>query len=534
MSNKRTRIADGKPEIFTSTTFGGVMKKYLLVLLFVMFSAVGLAQVTIVSTEPVNNTKNVPLITTISVTFSEAIDTVDMKSKDENTTFGNIDSVTSDGFSGDRKTMFANVVLKPNHSYFIAFIYAKAISGAILTTPAVFYFTTGANFDPYSVSGTVLPGSTGVLPEGSIVGLATVNIMKDEGKDGPPPFAAWANVNSNGTFTIPNVANGTYWPLAAKDVNHDGNLDPGNGIDVIVFGDSIIINNASKTDLNLTFMNFSPKTFSESVPIADSLAKNLSADRVLRRISSWDVDTLGRSSSWEFAYTFNNSTGQSIQVQSSGSKTYLIDQNYFDWIKQLKSIINYQSAASSATVIANAEQAGGKAFRLLPHADSIDFRIELSIADQKFSWFGGQGFDTDKIYWSAAYTHQYQVSENQSTTLKGKFFLCDLTTGAVILSQTLGVNNEIVVPKEFSLSQNYPNPFNPATMIEFTLPQEGKAQLKIFNSIGQEVATVFDNVAAGGVKHQVRFNGAHLPSGLYIARLTFEGKQMMKKMMLLK
>lgn len=511
------------------------MKKYLLVVLLFIYPCLMVAQFAVVSTVPANNAKNVPLTTTISITFSEALDTNAINQNGGDTWFSNIDSMVSYGYSADMKTSFGTYVLKPNKSYFVAFVYVKAKSGAIISTPYVYYFTTGADFSPYSVSGTVLSGTTGVSPAGSIVGLANVNIMKDEGKGGPPPFVGWTNVNSNGTFTVPNLPNGKYWILAAKDVDHNGTIDPKNGIDVMAFNnDSIIINNASITNLNLTFTTFSPKLFSESITIADSLAKNLPADKVLRRISAWDVDTLGRSQSWEFAYTFSsNGSGQAVQVQSSGSKTYFLDKNYIDWIKQLKPVINYKTAASSAVVISNAENAGGKAFRLIPHPDSLQFRIELSLADQKYSWFGGIGFDTSKIYWAVAYTLQYQVSQNQSTTVKGKFFLCDITTGAILLTQTLGVKNETVIPEQFSLSQNFPNPFNPTTNIRFIIPSSNFTTLKIFDLLGKEIALLVNEKKEAG-EYTVPFNAARLPSGIYFYQLRSGNFTESKKMLLLR
>jgi hypothetical protein len=510
------------------------MKKYLQFILLIFFPIVMAAQFSVVSTQPVNNTKNVPLNTTISITFSEALDTLSINQRGSDAWFSNVDSVVSYGYSLDLKTTFMNVVLKPNQSYFLAFIYMKALSGAAITIPHVYYFTTGANFAPYTVSGTVLSGSTGILPEGSIVGLSRINFMKDEGKGGPPPFVGWTNVNSNGTYTVPNLANGTYWPLAAKDVDHNGQINPDNGVDVISFGDSIIVNNASLANINLTFTSFTPKTFQETITIADSLAKNFPADKALRRISGWDVDTLGRSQSWEFAYTYNNNTaGEAIRVSTGGSSTYMLDQGYIDWIKMLKPISGYQSAASSATVIANAENGGGKAFRQLPLPDSLEFRIELSIADQKYGWFGGGGFDTSKIYWAVAYTHTYQISQNQSQWVRGKFFLCDLTTGAIVVTQTMGVKGETTIPEQLSLSQNFPNPFNPTTNIRFTIPSSNFTSLKIFDLLGKEIAVLVNEKKEAG-EFTVPFNAAGLPSGIYFYQLRSGNFVETKKMILMK
>ncbi|MDD8017510.1 MAG: T9SS type A sorting domain-containing protein [Bacteroidota bacterium] len=101
------------------------------------------------------------------------------------------------------------------------------------------------------------------------------------------------------------------------------------------------------------------------------------------------------------------------------------------------------------------------------------------------------------------------------------------------------VEAEIIAPKVFELSQNYPNPFNPTTTIEFTLPENGRAVLKVFNSLGQEVATLFNGVAEAGQYHQVIFSAeggdaSRLSSGIYIARLDWNGNHVIKKMMLLK
>ena len=90
------------------------------------------------------------------------------------------------------------------------------------------------------------------------------------------------------------------------------------------------------------------------------------------------------------------------------------------------------------------------------------------------------------------------------------------------------------IPETFALLQNYPNPFNPSTVIQFTVPSGGRAVLKIFNVLGEEVATLYSDQAAAGVVHQVQFNGSNLASGIYFSRLEFGGRMQVRKMVLLK
>ncbi len=89
-------------------------------------------------------------------------------------------------------------------------------------------------------------------------------------------------------------------------------------------------------------------------------------------------------------------------------------------------------------------------------------------------------------------------------------------------------------PKQFSLSQNYPNPFNPSTTLEFTFEQNGIATVKIYNMLGQQVATVFDQVAEAGKIYQARFNASRFTSGVYMSVLESSGKRLFRKMLLVK
>ncbi|MEK9135712.1 MAG: T9SS type A sorting domain-containing protein, partial [Bacteroidota bacterium] len=91
-----------------------------------------------------------------------------------------------------------------------------------------------------------------------------------------------------------------------------------------------------------------------------------------------------------------------------------------------------------------------------------------------------------------------------------------------------------LAPKEFALLQNYPNPFNPSTEIKFSVEVNGLATLKIYNVLGQEVATLFNEIAEAGQYYKVRLDANNLASGVYFYKLESGQKKDLKKMLLLK
>jgi chitinase len=87
----------------------------------------------------------------------------------------------------------------------------------------------------------------------------------------------------------------------------------------------------------------------------------------------------------------------------------------------------------------------------------------------------------------------------------------------------------IQTPESFSLDQNYPNPFNPTTVISFSLPEANEVTLKIYNLLGEEVATLISGVLSAG-NHQVRWDAGSLASGIYVYRLQAGNQVLIKKM----
>ncbi|MBI2428278.1 MAG: T9SS type A sorting domain-containing protein [Ignavibacteriales bacterium] len=95
------------------------------------------------------------------------------------------------------------------------------------------------------------------------------------------------------------------------------------------------------------------------------------------------------------------------------------------------------------------------------------------------------------------------------------------------------VGNNPVQPIEFALHQNYPNPFNPATTIRYSIPVSGHVSLKVFDVLGNEIATLVNSVKSAGTFRQ-EWNASGVPSGLYFYRLQAGNLVSTKKMLLVK
>ncbi|NBC17998.1 MAG: serine hydrolase [Bacteroidetes bacterium] len=89
------------------------------------------------------------------------------------------------------------------------------------------------------------------------------------------------------------------------------------------------------------------------------------------------------------------------------------------------------------------------------------------------------------------------------------------------------------VPTQFNLELNYPNPFNPQTTIGYVLPEASAVRLVVYDVLGRRVAVLVDGVRPAG-RHQVTFEAANLPSGVYLYRLDAGAFTQTKRMLLVK
>lgn len=118
-----------------------------------------------------------------------------------------------------------------------------------------------------------------------------------------------------------------------------------------------------------------------------------------------------------------------------------------------------------------------------------------------------------------------------SGTVWNKFgVMGDHNLGQVVLDvKEIGTG----MPESYSLEQNYPNPFNPTTNIRFSITESGLVTLKVYNALGQEVATLLNEDKNAG-SYEYNFSANNLSSGIYFYKIQSNGFTATKKMILVK
>ena len=131
--------------------------------------------------------------------------------------------------------------------------------------------------------------------------------------------------------------------------------------------------------------------------------------------------------------------------------------------------------------------------------------------------------DTSQVAISDIYASNSQLSKVNVIPQNGK----------VIISNITSVGQENNIPKEYSLSQNYPNPFNPSTLIEYSLKNNGKVTINIYNVLGEQVTSLVNGYQAAG-NYKIVWNASRFSSGIYFYRINSGDFNQIKKMVLIK
>jgi len=114
------------------------------------------------------------------------------------------------------------------------------------------------------------------------------------------------------------------------------------------------------------------------------------------------------------------------------------------------------------------------------------------------------------------------------STLSGTYTAGTTITGTVTVEE-----NHSGMPREYSLQQNYPNPFNPSTNFTYQVAREGFVSVKVYNILGEEVATLVNEVKQAGTFPAI-WNAAGFGSGIYFCKMQTGSFTATKKMLLVK
>lgn len=151
-----------------------------------------------------------------------------------------------------------------------------------------------------------------------------------------------------------------------------------------------------------------------------------------------------------------------------------------------------------------------------------------NVADTSGVLLGGAPI-TNSGTWQGTWSSIDSIKANE-------YFVTVPASAAAIVkidSPVTSVSEGQSIPSEFILSQNYPNPFNPMTVINYTIPHSSFITLKVYNILGEKVATLYQGYQKAG-SYNFSFDASALSSGVYLYRLQANGFSETKKMILMK
>ncbi len=165
----------------------------------------------------------------------------------------------------------------------------------------------------------------------------------------------------------------------------------------------------------------------------------------------------------------------------------------------------------------------------------LPFSTLAAIRDSTFGVFNTYTIDLSSLVGKELYAEVEMLGHARNIVPLVDDDYLILRGGANTLDKMSGAGNakSKSIPRSYALYQNYPNPFNPATTIRFDLPEDQVVSLKVFNVLGQQVAELAHGALEAG-EHSVTSEFGHLPSGMYIYKLSAGKFNDVKKLLLVK
>ncbi len=122
---------------------------------------------------------------------------------------------------------------------------------------------------------------------------------------------------------------------------------------------------------------------------------------------------------------------------------------------------------------------------------------------------------------------------NEIAIFNDYLYLADNSSLVILRFSPTGIENIDNLPEEYRLSQNYPNPFNAATTISYSLPEQSKICIEVFDILGRKVQTLFEGEQPAGI-HSLTWNADSFSSGIYFYKLSAADIIRTEKMLLIK
>lgn len=157
---------------------------------------------------------------------------------------------------------------------------------------------------------------------------------------------------------------------------------------------------------------------------------------------------------------------------------------------------------------------------------NVEKRNDKSSGWQNLAFINGKGTTSEKTN----YSYRDKNPINGTNIYRLKQFDFD---GSTRIYGPVEVDYQVT--REYSLSQNYPNPFNPSTVINYSIAREGHVEIKIFNILGSEVATLVDEFKEAS-RHTIELNidDMNIGSGVYFYSIKSGSFTQTRKMIVMK
>jgi len=198
---------------------------------------------------------------------------------------------------------------------------------------------------------------------------------------------------------------------------------------------------------------------------------------------------------------------------------------YYSYITDTTGTVPVELLSFSASAVANAVTL---VWSTASELNNHGFEIERSLENNNWSTIG---FREGKGTTSELQQYSYSDILLDITSTKLYYRLKQVNyDGSFEYSDIVEIE---IAPSEFSLSQNYPNPFNPITVISYQLAVNSSVTLKVFDVLGNEVATLVNEEKPAG-EYEIEFDASEIGSGVYFYILRAGEFVQSKKMLLLK